>query len=224
MDYDFYDNYDEFDQQIDEFKQSLMRAVKKEVVDEIETLRKENDELQSVKENWEMLKQEYYIKELELENKKNDSLSEARKMRLSDLLKDKEIILYYLGAKYIEKPKCNNCDKNREIHFTSPSGKNFSEHCECSVKDILYIPEEYVLYEFRLNEYNSELLVWYRRLQYNENHGEYFEGSLASVTNIYNRKMKYEDIDSHDMFFRNKEDCQKYCDWYNGQRKKAMTT
>ncbi len=56
---DFYEEPSEFDNAMDEFKASLMKSVKEEYVSEMERLRAENLELQSVKTYFEKIKKVY---------------------------------------------------------------------------------------------------------------------------------------------------------------------
>lgn len=48
---DFYEP-SEFDQQVEEWKEALKKSVKKEYMDEMERLRRENAELMDIKKNW----------------------------------------------------------------------------------------------------------------------------------------------------------------------------
>ena len=58
---DFYNEPSEFEEQIEEFKQSLMDSVKEEFTDEMELLRKENKRLQDIK---------FRMREIEAEHQK----------------------------------------------------------------------------------------------------------------------------------------------------------
>lgn len=69
-DYEFYDEPNEFEIMINDFKQSIAKSVKKEIVDEMESLKKENEKLQNIKKNYNNILNEYRKKEKELEHKK----------------------------------------------------------------------------------------------------------------------------------------------------------
>ena len=73
MEYDdFYENYSEFDMQIDEFKSSLMKSVKQEFLDRMAKLEAQNLELEDIKEKcsvgvqWEYLKNRIVIVSVEI--------------------------------------------------------------------------------------------------------------------------------------------------------------
>lgn len=216
---DFYDNYSEFDQLVDEFKSSLLNSVKQEYIDKMNELEKENSELQDVKKNLEEIKQEYEEKKWELEREKQDCSFKAKRMRLSELMKDFELVMYKVGKSYTEQPKCNKCDDSRRIKFNSPSGKDLYEKCECSEKDSLYTPEEYYCHEFRISRDNSKMLMWYRmRKSEDYDYCQYDSSTLAEK--IYNETMNFEEIDRY-IFFKSKDECQKYCDWLNEKESKG---
>lgn len=214
---DFYDNYSEFDLQINEFKKSLALGVKKEFLDRMEKLEEENRQLQNVRENWEDLVADYKYKEYELEQEKNNAKSEARKARLEELIDDRKIILYKYRVDYREKPKCNRCNSGRMIEYKSPSGKPVFEACECSTKDAIHSPEAYCWYEFNIDDYDQKLKIFYKKIKSSYGNHEYFEGDSFSIGGVYNKNMDYEDI-KYNTFFETKEDCQKYCDWLNNKK------
>ena len=62
---DFYNEPSEFDMQVEEFKESLAKAVKSEFLEEMERLKKENRNLREIKENFEQIKRDYERKKME---------------------------------------------------------------------------------------------------------------------------------------------------------------
>lgn len=209
---DFYDEPSEFEQQVDEFKNSLLKAVKQEYIEEMEKLKKENEELQEVKKNFEKIKSDYREKERELKLNESTIERRMRNARLSELMEDKKVIMYQANWKYMRVPKCNKCDDYRKVHFKSPSGKDTSEECECAKRYASYRVDEYIAYEFKLNN-NKIMSVWYRLNGSSDD--EYFSSDSKYADYIYNQDMEYKDINAYRTFFKSKEDCQKYCDWLN---------
>lgn len=210
-DEEFYHEPSEFDQQVEEFKQSILGAVKDEYKAEMERLKKENQELQVVKENFENIKMVYKNKERQLENERNDLERKIRNERLSELLKDHEVIMYRDAIEYEKLPKCNKCDKHRQIEYTTPLGKKTSEQCDCDISKQKHAPKEHIRTEFRLHSHNRAMTIWYKK--YEDGDG-YSYSEVPDV--IYQDGMKYEDIDKfRRIYFSSKEECQKYCDWLN---------
>lgn len=218
MEYDdFYENYSEFDMQIDEFKSSLMKSVKQEFLDRMAKLESQNLELEEIKEKWDCLVADYKHKEYLLEQEKNNAKSEAKKMRLEELIADKKIILYRPKTDYTEKPKCDKCNSERELEYKSPTGRTMFEKCECATKNAVYSPEPYCWYKFQIDQYDYKFKVFYKKLKSSYGNHEYFEGDSYGVKNIYNQNMHYRDVE-YNTFFETKEECQKYCDWKNNIR------
>lgn len=211
---DFYGVPSEFEQQIDEFKNSLLSVVKEEYINDMNRLKKENEELQEVKRNFANIKREYDKKTRELETEKRNCMSIVRKERLSELMKDFEVILYRAYSTTEKLPKCNKCDGNRKIWFKSPSGKDICEICECDKGRTKYIPSEYICKEFKIDSRNKKLAVWYTEHR-EEDYDYYVYGSSNYVEDIYFDGKNFEDIDKYKIYFKSKEDCQKYCEWLN---------
>jgi hypothetical protein len=218
MDYseDFYQGYGEFDKEIDNFKQSLVKSIRQEFLDEMDSLRKENGELQEIKDNWESLKQSYSIKEHDLMLAKENARSEARSAKLADLLESHKFVMYKVTTEYIKRPKCSHCDDKYQIHFTTPEGRDVSTSCDCAHSDTKYIPGEFVAYEFKLDGYRHELYVWYKQII--DNQDEYFKFDTSSdyggLKNVYKGE-EYDTLKYYETFFKDRNDCQKYCDWLN---------
>lgn len=125
-DFDDYYEQSEFEQQVEEFKDSLRRSVKQETQELIERLKKENEELRGVRDNWEEIKRGYEAKQRELQNEIYHCKQNATRMRLDQLFEacGMNVILFRPSSFSVYKPKCDNCDDDRYIHYKSPSGKD----------------------------------------------------------------------------------------------------
>ncbi|MNI67731.1 hypothetical protein D3C73_1233780 [compost metagenome] len=69
-----------------------------------------------------------------------------------------------------------------------------------------------------MNRDGNKIDVWYK---YELSDGEEYS-SLSSSTfgkKMYSDDLKYEDIKRYETFFKDKEECQKYCDWLNENEK-----
>lgn len=200
-----------------EAKQKLEEALKDSVKYKLEGVINENEELK-VK-NKELQKQVSEIKsrERQLEFDRQDLERKVRRERFSQLMKDYQTILYTVKTQYLKTKKCNNCDDNRKIHFKSPSGKDMTEYCECDKSIPKKIVKENKLVEFRLNRDRDEILAWYElKIEPKDRDSDYDHcRSTNRAEVIYNSDMKFEDLNRHEIFFREKEDCQKYCDFLN---------
>lgn len=141
---DFYDDSSEIEALTEEFKDSLLKSVKEEFLDEMDRLRKENAELKEFK----LKKVEYDFQLRELKHSKELEIEqirkEAEKKRLMDVLKDNfmETAYYPQYTWKYKYDKCDKCDERRYIHFKSPLGHDLSEPCSCSEKISYWKPEE----------------------------------------------------------------------------------
>ncbi len=57
------------------------------------------------------------------------------------------------------------------------------------------------------------MLMWYREQQ-NSDYDYYRYDSSTLAEKVYDETMGFEDIDKY-IFFKTKEECQKYCNWLN---------
>jgi len=219
MDYydnEFYGEPSEFDIKIDELKKSLRDSIKQEVLTEMESLQKENDELQEIKKNWNTLQGDYARKQEELERTKMSLRLEVKTMKISELFGDKQIIMYTANQKYSQKPKCDKCNDYRHIEYISPLGRKSSESCLCNEKITTYDVAENILYEFRLDRYKGLLSVWYKEYGKDTSNDGCTYVDNSDTHKVFSKGMTYEELKPYwSVYFRKKEDCQGYCDWLN---------
>lgn len=216
---DFYNEPSEFEQMIEEFKQSLVKYVKQEHQDWMEFYKKENKELQDVKSGLATMKREHQEKLREYDRKIAEAKSEVRRERLQDILKELQVILFRCVVVYKDKEKCSLCNDNREIEYVTPLGRAAKEKCNCATRLSEYQPSENILCEFR--EGHHGIVVFYK---YNEKNsftnGYYVLDSYEDSRNPYKvyevGEYSGEKIDNtYRTYFRSKEDCQKACDVLN---------
>ncbi|MDF1511083.1 hypothetical protein Gp_81 [Bacillus phage vB_Bacillus_1020A] len=213
-DEDFYYEPSEFDLKVEEFKESLSVSVKEEFLSEMERLRKENAELQEVKANFKQIKAEYDQKKRELDFEKSNLKSQVRRERLSELMKDFEVIMYRAYSKTVFPPKCDTCDRNRRIKYTTPLGREAYEDCQCKKGKTVYSPREYICKSFEMDQDGKKLKAWYV-FKDNDDYASFDYSTFAKT--IYHEGLKYEDLNNYDTFFKSTEECQGYCDFLNAK-------
>ena len=84
--------------------------MKKEINDEIEKLRKENKELQGIKNNFESIKRDFERKKEECERVMKDAEYRAKHARLAELMEQMKLVLWSVTWETRYKRKCNKCD------------------------------------------------------------------------------------------------------------------
>lgn len=213
---DFYSEPSEFEAQVDEFKQSLIKAVKTEYQEEMERLRKENKELNIFKKRKEEMEREHQEKLRKVELDKKQFERDLKYKRLSELLGENMLIGYSPKAQYSQKPKCDKCDDARHIHFKSPSGKDCYEDCPyCHGIICDYIAAEKICYKFAQSKKSygdNKFPMWIYFKFEDSKDSETYE----SCTDIYHGE-EFDKVNSYRIIFFNKADCERYCEWLNNK-------
>ena len=215
---DFYnEGPSDFDIAIEEFKEGLRKTVKEEILNEMSRLKKENEELQEVKENCGKIKQDYEDKKKELEREKdnlNYTLSRKKFEELTTITGLSEHI-YYIDYDSGYGPKCDKCDDNREIHFKSPSGKDCKELCpDCSKRYCVYYVKSVDAIKIRFSK--DPVL---RSEAWAVKYDKYGDSTTYKIENIWKGTAEDFNIDDYQTIrkaaFDSKELAQKVCDRIN---------
>lgn len=213
---DFYREPSEFEQEIEELKLKLSQSVKKEIMDEIESLRKENAELRPIKKDISKLKRDYDSKKAQLEREYEEKKRSVRRERISELLKDYDVEYWGINSVNKEMEKCDKCDKNRRIYYKTPLGKDAFELCDCSKTTRFYKPIRTVLKEFSFRD--NEANAWYK-IKYEGTNDEYLDYESDSIHKgdnfITNESQINTSLSVYGVIFKTKELAQKYCDLKN---------
>lgn len=217
---DFYEP-SEFEQMVEEFKDTLKESVKKEWIDKMNRLEEENKELQEVKKNFNQIKNDYEKAKWECEREsiraKESAKKDAYKARLSELLGDLKAEYWSIEKEYIKKPKCDKCDSNRMVAYITPFGKQAKESCTCAETEPKYVPREMVIYQIGL--YNSKIGARFVKKHRDD------EDTFVSDSEYYGHKIVVKDEDDistfsgeneYTLYFESFEKCQEYCDYLNG--------
>ncbi|MCM3704049.1 hypothetical protein [Paenibacillus macerans] len=210
---DFYDEPSEFEQQVDEFKQSLLNAVKDEFKTEMERLRKENAELQEIKNRKNEIEAEHTRALYQFESEKLQFENKMKRMRLAELLGENLLVAWFPAGQDIKKPKCDKCDDRRMIMYTTPRGKTEYEYCECTETSRVYQPEEIQCYKFYQSKsswgdnYPTVSLYFQRK---EDRDYDTFEARRHPYAGE-----PFEEVNKYSVAFNSPEECQAYCDWLN---------
>lgn len=222
-DYEDYFEPSEFDDKCNELIEFLKSKAKKEIQEELEKLRKENEELRPIKS---ALDKKFAELEREKENYKwkeslmRDQITrELKRARLSELLSDFTETLYVVRNKPIQQPKCDKCDENRRQWYTTPLGKKAYENCTCAEEIPHYIVKEAECSSFKICDWDSEfkgkLVGWYRILH--DRDYDYFESAVYAMNGLYKGEL-FENIkDFYHVYFKDKEKAQEYANWLNNK-------
>lgn len=221
----------------DEIKSMLLKAVKQEYLDEMERLRKENEELRPFRDA--KRRYENRLKELKAEYDRKIEAAElnAKRTLMHDLFDENKLTAWKAGYRYIEEPKCDKCDSNRKVHFKSPSGKDLTEDCACSRKILFYEPKESYLVRFNIkmnakagNQDSSyppdrPLYRYYAPRDTSSNEVEFrwdFDEEYGSVRYADDLNTSFDTLNRYEAVFLNYDRCKAYCDYLNDKREKEM--
>jgi len=201
-----------------EYQQKMKDALLESVKTNIEGIKLENERLKKENESLQIMVQGIDQREIELAHKKHNLERQIRCERLSKLMGDFEVVMYRTGYDYVKPPKCNNCNVSRKIEFISPLGKKMTESCTCDVNKTVYVVEEFVCAEFRIDRDGKQMLMWYKLKDDKDRDYDHCK-CLGADGKVYEGGTNFEDLDVeyYDLYFKSKEECQKYCDWLNSK-------
>lgn len=157
----------EFEQQIDEFKESLRTSVKEEIAKEITDLKATVKEQAGKLVNLALLENNAMRARQEYEHKAAQASREARaaveKEGLRKLLGVLAEPRYRIAITYRQPPKCDKCNEERRIPYTTPMGRKAAERCDCSESESFYEVQEQYVHE--VAKHGGEVVVWYENVK-----------------------------------------------------------
>lgn len=203
MYYDFYEP-SEFDSQIEEFKDFLRKSVKVEILEELETLRKENESLRDIKNR---------IHEIEREHSRTmqSARQEAMRMKFANIIKACSEVYYAPEMYSVQQPKCDRCNDKRMIKYTTPLGRTAEEYCTCYDKRYRYRPVAHYVCE--ISNRSGAVIVWHKK-PHDDEEG-WSSSKVIKPEDICDDKDFADIPNTWNAYFRNEDMCQAYCDWLN---------
>lgn len=160
---DFYEP-GEYDKQIEELKEALRTSVKQEIRDEIEQLRTDNRDMRLKLKELDHLtleaKREKRHYELAYERAQAQARAEIKRESAAALLDELTEPMYTVVAETRFGPKCDRCDEERWITYTTPLGRTANERCDCAGKRVTsYHVTECAAWS--ASHRHGELVVWH---------------------------------------------------------------
>lgn len=196
--------------------EAIKENVKKDIKQEMERLRKENEELQKYKEERQEVENVKKWYESRFQTEVEAYKRTLRKEKIRELFGDEFGIGWGVTWKLVFPHKCDKCDKDRMIHFKSPSGKDLTEPCQCAKGKKEYTPYDLHLVGIKQsNVFNGERRTF--------NYYEPFVHDSDDYRDVFDRVYKGEPFDmvnAYNVVFLDKETCEKYCAWKTGQEAK----
>lgn len=220
----------------EELKRVLLGTLKEEIKTELEHLRKENEELRPYKEDRDRLQRELQTVQANCKRRVEDAERKARAAALDELFGDCVVDAWKVGREYTKRPKCDKCDENRKLHYTTPRGRQMTEDCECAECFVKYVPKQAIMARFKLhpnvpvknqddpNAFSRPVFRWYTT-EYStiEDGTEFVVDSDSEVGNYRfadRENTPFEKLNEWQDVFTSKERCQEFCDYLTAKNKK----
>nr|DAI29770.1 MAG TPA: hypothetical protein [Caudoviricetes sp.] len=212
---DFWSETPEFDEKVEEFKEALRADVKRETQELIEKLQKELVELRDYKENKLEIERKYHDEIAKMAKTEADIERKCRNKRAQEILAECCAVGWRVAWEYEEpKEKCDKCDENGDITFYSPQGTKYTEQCKCRRRKVIYYPAEARLARIYVNKSPDTVQFYYDKVRGDsESYSDYTRCYLVKKGDY--EKLNIKETQRYDTVFESKEDCEKYCEWYN---------
>lgn len=151
----YYDEYDEelvqIDEKLDELKQLMIQQTEKDVRDKINSLENRVKSMQATVDAYYDLQRKY----AELEKDCATKIAEVKKKISDDLYEELGKEVYCIRYRNMGmKEKCDKCDSDRKLWYTTPLGRKVYEMCPCSKEVYKFVvePAEERIYSGKLND------------------------------------------------------------------------
>lgn len=195
--------------------EAIKEGVRQDIKVEMERLRKENAELQQYKKERQEVENVKKWYESRLQTEVEAYKRELRSAKIKELFGDYIVIGWGVKQKITLPPKCDKCDKDRYIHFKSPSGKELTELCDCAHGKIVYEPIELSL--IKIGGYKGNISRYYYDEESRSEYSEYYD----YTSYVYDGKTPFDKLTSYwAIVFLDKETCERYCAWKTEQEEK----
>ena len=233
---DFDDYYDPSEGELffDEMKEKFREILREDVNSELSRLTKENAELRKIVKEYNDKKMELARRERDVQYKEDNLKRDVEREFYSKtmdevfehLLEDSEV--WYAERVPHEKPKCDLCNEEREMITTYPNGEIVKKQCDCAKPTYVYEPVISVNKQITFHKAYKPRYSDHKKCYFTKNHKPnkdyaeaydyYSEFRIEKIYDEFNDEVKeYHKAKRYGekIAFRNKEACQKYCDWLN---------
>lgn len=210
---EYWEDYGEFNQEIETFRESLKVAVKDEIKKELETLRVDNKSLRDKVAHLDSLEKEAEATKRKAEYEYESAVKRAGYLKADELFKYLEETKYMLSRRSGLLPKCDNCDEKRHVPFTYPSGKESYEICvTCGTPK--YEWEVDTAIGTSIDIRSGDLIIWYKPFSTRDE--DDYHSMSGNIKKLYNGE-SFEQLveDNYQLLFNDEETAQKYATYLN---------
>jgi hypothetical protein len=233
------DNYDYDDEDSDDFfdedcypsylrskelkplVETLKKCIRAEYKNKIELLEDENKKLSEFRAEYDT----YQTALADLERKFNENMETLKNKSFKRFVKDFFEDGYIVTNEYVYDmfDKCDRCNNNRQIEFTSPTGKHLTESCPCKQCVCQYKPTKIGTYEV-VDRFGDGVRIFTDtssdgdRVELTDHtyySGEDFNELIQLETKPGTSYSGGKTPKFMHIIFRSREECQAFCDFIN---------
>lgn len=203
-------------------KKELEESLKEDVKNQIKSTMDYNMRLREENEKLKQQVRNLANRERDLANREAQFERAMLRKKFSELLKplEEQIEVYSVDYEYIMMDKCDKCDTNRRIYYKSPSGKDVYEECSCNKSCVVYSPKPKSITNICLaKDYNKTKFTASVTYDSKDYDNDYCKFEVRAFVDNIDELGDLKELNKYQMEyytgFKNKEDCQKYCDYLN---------
>lgn len=231
IDFNEYDKDDFYDEsvnsELDDFIETIKSKAKKEFIDRLNALEKENKELQDIKKNYnakiEELKRDYDNKKWELEKEYKEKEYKLYRRPINEIFPFVSKPYYRATTKADYIPKCDKCNENRQFVYIDPLNQEHRFNCTCNTRVFsgYEVEERIINFISEISIRNGKPCMWVDFNIRASNDGGYIYGIFfdkdkivpsIEVDKLINKYSLMDKIDKYEItqyYFESKEDCEK---------------
>ena len=229
----YFDEYDDFydesvNSELDEIVESIKTKAKKEFIDKLNKLEKENNELQEIKRNYNdkiyQLEREYDKKKRELEEEYKKKEYNLYRRPISEIFPFVSKPYYRATTKSDYVPKCDKCNENRQFVYVDPLNKEHKFDCTCNKRVFsgYEVEEKQIKFISEISIRDGKPCMWVGFNIKGYEDSEYISGTffdkdkvvpsikVDELINKYSLMDKIRKYEICEYYFESKEDCEKF--------------
>lgn len=222
---DFYD--ESVNSDLNEFIENIKTKAKKEFIDKLKALEKENEELKDIKKNYnskiDELERDYANRKWELEKEYKDKEYKLYRRPIEEIFPFVCKPYYKATPKADYVPKCDKCNEDRQFVFIDPLNRKHKFDCTCNKREFsgYKIEERTIKFINEISIRNGKPCMWVDFDIRDSSdggyiHGEFFDkDKIISSSKLDTLIQEYSLMDSiprynvTQYYFETKEDCEK---------------
>lgn len=216
---EYWDDYGEFNEEIENLRTTLKTTVKEEITKELERLRKENSELKSKQQNLVQLEAEASRLVTQAQREFESAKQRGLQVRAKELLEQLSVPAYRVVVHYVARPKCDKCNDKRQLEFTYPSGRLGAETCNvCGSSKGVYSVVDAIVVEAKISRWGGkrELVTWYAPYYEDKDSGDDADVIRGSSDVRFYKDEPFEKLGTGTNF-RDHDKAQEFADYLNSK-------